>query len=171
VAGLRAVVSPEGDFLPGSDGAYNLGRSGGLTPRRWKDIIALTKTSVLNTSFGSGITLAPVLEGPEYLLYDSGSMILGDSGEAFVDLDPRFVEIANTEMPYKVLTSGCKVKDRESKRFRVMGDAGDVVDWMVVAVRAGFENVRFRDAEDGEPVGLQDPEHAVARKSPDNNKG
>ena len=42
---------------------------------------------------------------------------------------------------------------------------------MVVAVRAGFENVRFRDAEDAEPVGQADPEHAVARKSPDNNKG
>jgi hypothetical protein len=46
-----------------------------------------------------------------------------------------------------------------------------VVDWMVVAVRAGFENVRFRDAQDAEPVGQEDPEHAVARKSPDNNKG
>jgi hypothetical protein len=41
---------------------------------------------------------------------------------------------------------------------------------MVVAVRAGFENVRFRDAEGADPVGLQDPEHAVARKSPNNNK-
>lgn len=87
-----------------------------------------------------------------------------------MDLDPRFVEITNTEMPYRVLTSGCKLKERESKRFRVVGDPGEMVDWMVVAVRAGFENVRFRDAQDAEPVGQEDPEHAVARKSPDNNK-
>ena len=125
---------------------------------------------MLNTSFGSGVTLVPVLEGPEYLVYDNGSVTLGDSGEAWVELDPRFVEIANTEMPYRVLTSGCKVKEKEGKRFRVKGEVGDVVDWMVVAVRAGFENVRFRDAEDADPVGLADPEHAVARKSPDNNK-
>jgi hypothetical protein len=42
---------------------------------------------------------------------------------------------------------------------------------MVMAVRAGFENVRFRDSEGAEPVGQADPEHAVARKSPNNNRG
>jgi hypothetical protein len=110
-------------------------------------------------------------KSPDNNLYDSGSVTLGESGEAFVELDPRFVEIANTEMPYRVLTSGCKVKEKEGKRFRVKGDSGDVVDWMIVAVRAGFENVRFRDAEDVEPVGQADPEGAVERKSPNNNKG
>jgi hypothetical protein len=73
-------------------------------------------------------------------------------------------------MPYKVMTSGCKVREKEQGHFRLKGDPGDSVDWMVVAVRAGFENVRWRDAKDVEPLGLQDPEHAVQLKSPDNNK-
>jgi hypothetical protein len=163
---VRAVVSAVGHFEPGSDNTYTLGTSS----KRWKDIIAVAKSSMLNTSFGTGLTMVPVLEGPEYLIYDTGSLTLEDSGEVWVDLDPRFVEITNTDMPYKVLTSGCKVKEKERSRFRVTGDPGDMVDWMVVAVRAGFENVRFRDAEDADPVGLSDPEHAVARKSPDNNR-
>jgi hypothetical protein len=169
VSALRAIVSPRGHFLPGADNAYTLGQS---SPQqlRWKDIVAVTKTSALNTSFGSGVTLLPVLEGPEYLLYDGGSVTLGQDGQAVVDLDPRFVEIANTDMPYRVLTSGCKVKDKAATRFRLTGDPGDAVDWMVMAVRAGFENVRFRDAQDADPVGLQDPEHAAANKGPANNK-
>jgi hypothetical protein len=154
--------------MPAADNSYLLGQ---VFPSlvRWKDVLAVTKTSVLNTTFGSGVTFVPVLEGPEYLLYDSGSVTLGDSGEAWVELDPRFVEIANTDMPYRVMTSGCKVRSKEKGRFRVLGDPGESVDWMVVAVRAGFENVRFRDAQDAEPVGQADPEHAVARKSVDNN--
>ena len=162
----RVFIDPNGHVVPAADNAYNLGQTSTL---RWKDVIAVAKHSVLDTSFGSGRTLVPVLEGPEYLLYDSGSLTLGDGGEAWVDLDPRFLEIANTDVPYRVLTSGCRVSEREKGRFRVAGNPGDVVDWMAMAVRAGFENVRFRDAKDAEPVGQADPEHAVARKSPSNN--
>ena len=166
----RGSFTTRGNFIPGTDNAYTLGESLFTGLYRWKDILALAKSSVLNTSFGSGFTLVPVLEGPEYLLYDSGSAALDVAGEALVDLDPRFVEIANTEVPYRVLTSGCRVSGKERERFRLKGVPGEDVDWMVVAVRAGFENVRFRDAQDPEPVGLQDPEHAVARKGPWNNK-
>ena len=162
----RAWFTHDGHFIPDTDNTYNLGVA---VTQRWKDVFAVTKSSVLDTGWGSGRTLVPVLEGPEYLLYDTGTAEIGTDGGACVEMDPRFVELANTEMPYRVFASGCRVRARERTRFRLLGEPGDVVDWMVLAVRAGFENVRWRDATDPEPVGVQDPEGAVQKKSPENN--
>ena len=53
--------------------------------------------------------------------------------------------------------------------FTVKGQANDTVDWFVIAVRAGFENIRFRDVQDPEPLGLYDPWDARNRKNATNN--
>ena len=162
----RVIVEPAGHLIPGADNAYTLGTPGA----RWKDIFAVTKTSSVDVSWGSGRTLLPVLEGAEYQLYDAGTTRLDAAGEAVVDLDPRFVEVANTDVPYRVLTSGARVVGKEAKRFRLRGEPGDDVDYTVLAVRAGFENVRWRDPQAPEPAGLADPVHARERKSEDNNR-
>lgn len=160
----RALIDPEGHLRPGADNAYTLG-----TPdARWKDILAVTKTSSVDVSWGSGRALLPVLEGAEYQLYDAGSTRLDAAGEAEVELDPRFVELANTDVPYRVLTSGARVTGKRATRFRLRGEPGDEVDYAVLAVRAGFENVRWRDPEGPEPPGLANPARATSRKSADN---
>ena len=168
---LDASMSPRGltvtgDLLPAKDNAYNLGATGTL---RWKDIFAVAKSSVLDVDWGSGKVLVPVLEGPEYLLYDSGTVVIGSNGRSAVDLDARLVATCNTGLPYRVLTSGASVAEKSAKGFVLGGTPGQSVDWMLLAVRAGFENVRWRDVKDPEPVGLQDPARAIARKSVRNN--
>jgi hypothetical protein len=50
-----------GDIVPATDNAQYLGIA---ATGRWKDIYAVTKTSVLNVSWGSGQALVAVLEGP-----------------------------------------------------------------------------------------------------------
>ncbi len=162
----RLVVEPEGHLRPSEDNALTLGVPGA----RWKDILAVTKTSSVDVSWGSGRALLPVLEGAEYQLYDSGTARLDEDGNAEVELDPRFVEVANTDVPYRVLTSGARVTGKQANRFRLRGEPGDEVDWTVLAVRAGFENVRWRDPEAPEPAGLADPARASAGKSGDNNR-
>lgn len=162
----RVMIEPDGHLRPSDDNAVTLGTPGA----RWKDIFAVTKTSSVDVSWGSGRTLLPVLEGAEYQLYDSGTARLDVAGEAVVELDPRFVEVANTEVPYRVLTSGARVTGKHARGFRLRGEPGDEVDYTVLAVRAGFENVRWRDPEGPEPAGLVDPTHAAKRKSGDNNR-
>jgi hypothetical protein len=162
----RALLEPDGHLRPSEDNAVTLGTPGA----RWKDIFAVTKTSSVDVSWGSGRTLLPVLEGAEYQLYDTGSARLDAAGEAVVELDPRFVEVANTAVPYRVLTSGARVTEKQATRFRLRGEPGDDVDYTVLAVRAGFENVRWRDPEGPEPAGLLDPARAAEGKSGDNNR-
>lgn len=162
----RWEIFAVGDLVPAGDNAYYVGHSS----RRAKDIFAVTKTSVLDVSWGSGKALVSVLEGPEYRLYDEGTVSLSSLGDATVRFDDHFIEVANTDMPYRVLTGGAEVLNRASSGFTLTGRPFAQVDWMTVATRAGFENVRWRDPQtDPEPLGLQDPKGATIRKHRDNN--
>jgi hypothetical protein len=162
----RVIIDPNGHVVPVADNAYNLGAAGS---NRWKDIFAVTKTSVLDVDWGSGKVMVPVLEGPEYLFYDSGTAVIGSRGQVSVALDRRAVAVCNTQVPYRVVTSGATVTEKKADRFTLKGTPGETVDWMLLAVRAGFENVRWRDVNDPEPVGLRDPAKAIAKKSARNN--
>lgn len=138
---------------------------------RWRDIYAVSKTSVLDTSWGSKTALVSVLEGPEYKLYDSGTVTLDAAGSALVTLDPHFVEVANLERPYQVTTSGASVRAKTQTAFTLVGPPNTSVDWGIFATRAGFENVRWREpsTEAREPLGIFDPWEARLRKDPRNN--
>lgn len=164
----NAITHFGNHVIPGADNSFTLGT---VATDRWKDIYAVTKTSVLDTSWGSGRQLVTVLEGPEYLLYDSGTVTLNAAGRATVTLDPHFVEVTNTTVPYRVLTGGATVRAKTAASFQLEGPAGAEVDWMVAATRAGFENVRWRDPtlETQEPLGLYDPWNARNLKDVANN--
>lgn len=164
-AGQLKIV---GDCVPSADNVSHLGVAG---TQRWKDIYAVTKTSVLDVSWGSGKTLVAVLEGPEYKLYDCGTIQLDALGQGVVVLGPKFREVTNTEnVPYQAFGGGARVISKAPGGFTLRGQPNDIVDWMVIATRAGFENVRFRDlASDVEPLGLYDPWEARLRKHADNN--
>lgn len=166
---IRARFDAPGNFLPATDNTYNLGTTGTM---RWKDIFAVTKTSSLDVSWTpSKSVLVSVLEGPEYRLYDSGTVTLDATGAATVNLDPHYVEVTNTEMPYQVMASGAAVRNKTPNGFTLKGQPGDSADWMISATRAGFENVRWRDmaSETKEPLGLSDPWNVRNLKSKDNN--
>lgn len=155
-------------FRPSNDNQSYLGSAG----FRWKDFFSVTKTSVVNASWTkSGTVLVSVREGPEYTLSDSGTVTLDAAGRATVRIDPHLVEVANTGVPYRVLTSGARVTTKTSTTFVLVGVPGDVVDWEINATRAGFENVRWRDqaSETIEPLGLADPDEIRNHKDPRNN--
>lgn len=158
-----------GHFIPSADNTYYLGQVAGSN-LRWKDIYAVTKTSVLDVPWtASKQVLVAVTEGPEYRLYDTGTVTLDASGNGTVAFDPHFVEVTNLAVPWQATTSGAKVTKKTTTGFTVKGDPGESVDWIVSAVRAGFENVRWRDPQGQEPRGLQDPWNAIAAKSATNN--
>lgn len=167
---VRASFDTSGHFVPIADNSYNLGQTTGSN-LRWKDILAVTKTSVLDVSWGSGQALVAVLEGPEYRLYDCGTVQLDATGQGTVVLGPRFREVTNTEsVPYQAFAGGGRVMNKAPGGFTVRGQANDTVDWFVMAIRAGFENVRFRDPSlDREPAGQYDPWDARNRKDARNN--
>ena len=166
---IKVVLNTAGDWRPGSDNTVNLGTA---TSGRWKDVFAVTKTSVLDVPWTKSKTvLIGVVEGPEYRVQDQGTIRLGADGEATVQLDQKFVAIVNLRVPWQVTTSGAKVTVKSALGwFMLEGDAGAEVDWHVSAVRAGFENVRWRDPGiDPEPRGLRDPLRAIEDKDPRNN--
>ena len=166
---IKVVLNSAGDWRPASDNSVNLGVA---TSGRWKDVFAVTKTSVLDVPFTKSKTvLIGVVEGPEYRIHDQGTIRLGAQGDGVVHLDERFIEVVNLEVPWQVMTSGAKVGLKSNEGwFTLQGEPLQDVDWQVSAVRAGFENVRWRDpATDKEPRGLRDPKRAVADKHWSNN--
>ena len=166
---IKVVLNTAGDWRPGSDNTVNLGTA---TSGRWKDVFAVTKTSVLDVPWTKSKTvLIGVVEGPEYRIHDQGTVILDGNGEAVVTLDSRFVAVVNLRVGWQVMTSGAKVTSKSAAGwFTLEGDAGAEVDWQVSAVRAGFENIRWRDpGTDPEPRGLREPARAIADKHPMNN--
>jgi hypothetical protein len=166
---IKMYINTAGDWRPGSDNTVNLGTA---TSGRWKDVFAVTKTSVLDVPWTKSKTvLIGVVEGPEYRIHDQGTARLDSNGEATVQLDPHYVAVVNLKVPWQVLTSGAKVTVKSSLGwFMLQGDPGGEIDWQVSCVRAGFENIRWRDpGVDPEPRGLREPARAIQDKHPLNN--
>lgn len=162
VVGEGNETTFKGDLHPALDNTFYLGSA----DLRWCDIQAVTKTSILEREGGER-TLVSVLEGPGYMLYDANTDVIEAGGTTRVDLDPLFTELCSP--PFRVFTSGVEVTAKDATGFEVRGPTGKEFDWLVLGVRAGFENVRFRNPVAKPPRGLRDPKNAVADKDPLNN--
>ena len=97
------------------------------------------------------------MESPENWLEDFGSAKLMN-GQTSVALDPIFVEMVNTAVPYHVFLTpngDCTLytTQKNSLSFKVSshdGESNCEFDYRIIAKRKGYENVRLETVADVE---------------------
>lgn len=122
-----------------------------------KDFITLgSKNAAVETS--QGTTLINAYETAEYYFGDIGESATDESGICKVMIDPLFLEIVNTSIPYQVFVSPYSddkvwVAERYDTFFVVKSDKPNAkFTWELKAKRLGYENNRL------EVVNIKKPE-------------
>ncbi|MBN2482750.1 MAG: hypothetical protein JXD21_00950, partial [Candidatus Omnitrophica bacterium] len=152
-----------GHFGPSVDATYVLGAQPSASPwyqggpnatLRWANFWASgTKSGVVETS-KSDRTLLYVIESPEVYFEDLGESEL-INGIAKIPIETVYKETVNTDKPYQILITpygNCKglyIAERAKDYFVVKekknGTANIRFGYRIMALRKGYENVRFQD--------------------------
>jgi hypothetical protein len=112
------------------------------------------KHAVVPIDGGKRIVALSAVESPENWVEDAGSAQL-ISGVAVVQLDPDFIQTANTEKEYRVFPvpngdcRGLYVTNKSANSFEVpelgSGISNVRFDYRIMAIRRKYETVRFED--------------------------
>lgn len=115
-----------------------------------------TKSRIVDTE-DYGNRLLYCYETPSPMFGDIGEGVIGDDGQAYIQIDPTFAETINT-LQYQVFLQkygkgDCYISERNSTYFIVKGDPGLSFGWEIKAKQNDFDQMRLETFYNDEPEG------------------